>query len=63
MKPLTADKILEKTFHHLKVMLDENQEYRNRIKKRQSITNWHMCPKYQIEKQEFVVDQEISENN
>ncbi len=63
MKTLTADKILEKTFQHLKVMLDENQETRSRNKKRQNITNRHMCPKYQIDKQEFVVEQEISENN
>ena len=63
MKTLTANKILEKTFQDLKIMLDENQEFRSRSKKRQSITKRHMCPKYQLEKGEFVVEQEINENN
>jgi hypothetical protein len=63
MKTLTADKVLKKTFQHLKVMLDENQEHRSRDKKRQNITNRHICPKYQTEKQEFVVDQENNDNH
>ncbi len=59
MKTLTADEILEKTFQHLKVMVDErNQKNRRLNKKRQNITNRHICPKYQIEKEEFVVEQE-----
>lgn len=63
MNPLTADKILEKTFEHLQVMLDErNQEIRYRKKKRQNITNRHICPKYQLDKQEFVVEQEINDS-
>jgi hypothetical protein len=59
MKTLTADEILEKTFQHLKVMLEErNQENHCRNNKRQNITNRHMCPKYQLEKEEFVVEQD-----
>jgi hypothetical protein len=64
MKTLTADEILEKTFQHLKVMLEErNQENRCRNKKRPNITNRHICPKYQMEKEEFVVEQEINDDN
>lgn len=64
MKTLTADKILEKTFQQLKAMLEErNEEIRGRKPKGQSITNRHICPKYQVEKQEFVVEQDAHDNH
>ncbi|MGB3222465.1 MAG: hypothetical protein WBB23_06660 [Desulforhopalus sp.] len=65
MKPtLTADQILEKTFQNLKEMLNEkNKENRSRNQKRSNITNRHMCPQYQEEKGEFVVEQKKNNYN
>jgi hypothetical protein len=63
MKTLTADEILEKTFQHLKAMVNErNQENRHRNKKGQNVTDRHTCPKNQLEKEEFVVEQELNDD-
>jgi hypothetical protein len=58
MKTLTADEILEKTFQHLRVMLDETRkENRYRNKKPQNSTNSHKCPNHQEKQEKCVVEQ------
>jgi hypothetical protein len=59
MKTLTADEILEKTFQHLRVMLDETRkENRYRNKNPLNNPNRHKCPNHQDKQEECVVEQQ-----